>query len=275
MIGVFDSGFGGLSVFRELIRSFPKYDFVYLGDNARYPYGDRSGDAVFRFTREATAWLFREGCELVILACNTASAQALRRLQQEWLPGQAAGKKVLGVLVPVAEAVAQNVRAGERVGIIATRGTVHSNAYPRELAKHIPAGIEVIQQACPLFVPLVEEGLLEHPITEAVAYHYLAPLSKRGITKLILGCTHYPFLFPTIQKVMGGQCQLFDSGPIVAKALAQYCEKHKALDIKIRKTGLRRYLTTDDPVRFNEFAQKAAGLFIEAEKLDLVEFDRV
>ena len=275
MIGVFDSGFGGLSVFRELIYAFPKHDFIYLGDNARYPYGDRSADTVFRFNREAVSWLFKEGCELVILACNTASAQALRRIQQEWLPPQSSEKRVLGVLVPVVEDVAGGIEAHDRVGVIATRGTIRSNAYLRELTKHLPTDSDIIQQSCPLFVPLVEEGWLDHPVTKAVAYYYLAPLAKQGVNKLILGCTHYPFLVPVIADVMGESCQLFDPGPIVAKRLASYLKKHKDLDAKIRITGLRRYVTTDDPVRFNEFAQKAAGLSVDAQRLLLAEFDRI
>lgn len=270
MIGVFDSGFGGLSVFREITRELPEYDFVYFGDNARAPYGGRSHQVIYQYTREACEWLFRQGCELIILACNTASAQALRRLQQEYLPAAHPERRILGVLIPIAQAVAEHVRAGDKVGVIATRATVESGAYLRELQKFIPPGVDVIQQACTLFVPLVEEGWLDSEVTRAVAVKYLAPLRDQRISILILGCTHYSFLRPIIQEIVGSSCFTPNPGVTVAASLRAYLDRHPDVAGRLSQHGSRRYVTTDQPERFAQFATLVGdGVLVSPEQMAL------
>lgn len=254
MIGIFDSGYGGLSIFREIIHALPTYDFLYFGDNARAPYGNHSRDVIYEHTREACEWLFRQGCELIVLACNTASAQALRRLQQEYLPHAYPERRILGVLVPIAEAVSRQVQTGDTIGVIATRATVESEAYVRELEKYIPKGVRVIQRSCPLLVPLVEEGWLDHTITREVLRGYLEPLRRERLKTLILGCTHYSFLRDSIRKEMAADCFIPDPSEVVAHALYEYLSRHPERDAKLSKNGLRRFVTTDSPERFAEFA---------------------
>ena len=254
MIGIFDSGYGGLSIFREILRELPEYDMLYFGDNARSPYGNRSAEVIFQYTREACEWLFRQGCELIILACNTASAQALRRLQQEYLPLAYPGRRILGVLIPMAEAVSSGVKPGDTVGVIATRATIESGAYTRELEKYLPKGVAVLQQSCPLFVPLVEEGWFSHPVTRAVAREYLETFQKKNITALILGCTHYIFLHDMIVEVVGKECRIPDAARIVAASLKRYLARHPEIDARISKAGRRRAVTTDSRERFTSFA---------------------
>lgn len=270
MIGVFDSGFGGLGIFREILRELPEYDMLYLGDNARSPYGNRSAGVIYQYTREACDWLFGQGCEIVVLACNTASAQALRRLQQEYLPLAHPERRILGVLIPVAEAVSSAVKSGDAVGVIATRATIESGAYIRELEKYLPQGVAVFQQSCPLFVPLVEEGLLDYPVTRAVAREYLEAFRTKNISALILGCTHYLFLKDMIAEIAGRECRIPDAALIVASSLKQYLARHPEIDARISKNGRIRAATTDSPERLASFAAMAGvSLPAEPEKVSL------
>lgn len=270
MIGIFDSGFGGLGILREILRALPECDMLYLGDNARSPYGNRSPEAIYQYTREACEWLFGQGCEIVVLACNTASARALRRLQREYLPNARPERRILGVLIPMAEAVSLAVKSGDAVGVIATRATVESGAYARELKKYLPEGVAVFQQSCPLFVPLVEEGLLDHPVTRAIAREYLEAFRTKNINALILGCTHYLFLKDIIAEIVGKECRIPDPARIVAASLKEYLGRHPEIDARISRNGRLRAATTDSPGRLASFAAMAGVLLpAEPEKVSL------
>lgn len=260
MIGVFDSGYGGLTVFKALTEKFPEYDFIYFGDNARTPYGSRSAETIYQYTKEAVGWLFKEGCELVILACNTASSTALRRLQQE-----SPKRKILGVLIPVAEAVAAS--SPDKIGILATKATVESGAYLREIQKLLPK-TEIVQQAAPLLVPLIEEGKIDDPITKSVLADYLANLKKEDIKNIVFGCTHYPFIKHLIQAEMP-EAKIFDSPSIIPTSLENYLVRHPEIEQKLSKNGARCYITTDDPVAFSNFARKFLKIEINPEKVIL------
>jgi len=266
MIGVFDSGYGGLTVFRELDRKFPKYDFIYFGDNARAPYGSRSPETIYQYTSEAVDWLFKEGCELIILACNTASATALRKIQQEYLPANFPQKRVLGVLIPIAEEIVKT--ADGKVGILATKATVKSGAYERELRKFLKQEIKIVQQAAPLLVPLIEEGMIYHTSTTEILRTYLESFKKERISNIVLGCTHYPFIKHLIEAEMPN-AKIFDSPSIIPPALENYLLRHPEIEEKLSKNSLRRYVTTDDPSAFAKFAKNNFGFSISAEKIYL------
>jgi glutamate racemase len=261
MIGVFDSGYGGLTVFQELDKKFPDYDFIYFGDNARAPYGSHSPETIFQYTKEAVDWLFKNGCELIILACNTASATALRKIQQEFLPENYPEKKVLGVLIPAAEALAK-MNTLEKVGILATKATVESGAYLREIKK-LKSGVKVSQKAAPLLVPLIEEGKIDDPITKQVLTEYLADF--KNIKTLVLGCTHYPLIKHLIQDEIP-DAKIFDSPSIIPASLENYLLRHPEIEQKLSKNGRRRYLTTDNPENFAKFARKFLIIEIKPEK---------
>ncbi|HBT81848.1 glutamate racemase [Candidatus Giovannonibacteria bacterium RIFCSPHIGHO2_01_FULL_48_47] len=251
MIGVFDSGYGGLTVFRELDKKFPKYDFIYFGDNARAPYGSRSSETIYQYTEECVDWLFRERCRLVILACNTAAAAALRRIQK----GPPAGgpeRKVLGVLIPVAEAVAAS--KAHTVGILATEATVKSEAYIREIHKISP-DIKIIQQAAPLLVPLIEAAMIYHSDMSRALKKYLNPFKTESIQNIVLGCTHYPFIKHLIQAEMP-DAKIFDSPSTIPAALENYFSRHPEIEQKLSKNGARRYITTGNPENFEKFVRE-------------------
>lgn len=261
MIGVFDSGYGGLTVFRELDKKFPDYDFIYFGDNARAPYGSRSPETIYKYTKECVDWLFHEGCELVILACNTASATALRRIQKE-----SPEKKILGVLIPVVEAIARD--NPNNVGILATKATVESGAYLRELEKFLNPEVKIIQQAAPLLVPLIEEEFIERPITKTILADYLADFKKENIKNIILGCTHYPFIKHLIEAEMP-DAKIFDSPSVIPPALENYLSRHPEIERKLSKNGTRRFVTTDNPKNFEKFAAEKLKITIKAEEIIL------
>ncbi|MBI2609663.1 glutamate racemase [Candidatus Giovannonibacteria bacterium] len=264
MIGVFDSGYGGLTVFRELDKKFPKYDLIYFGDNSRAPYGSRSPETIYEYTCEAVDWLFRNGCQLVILACNTASAVALRKIQQEYLSENFSEKRVLGVLIPIAEEIAQT-NGKETIGILATPATVESGAYIREIKK-IDPDANIVQAAAPLLVPIIESGMIYHNSTKDIIRTYLEPLKKENIKNLVLGCTHYPFIKHLIQAEMP-DAKIFDSPSIIPASLENYLSRHPEIENKLTTKRQRCYITTGDPKRFSEFAKKFIGLEIYAEKL--------
>lgn len=251
-IGVFDSGFGGLTVLKEMVQQMPEYDYLYLGDNARAPYGNRSFDTVYEYTLEAVDFLFNQGCELVILACNTASAKALRSIQQKYLPEKYPNKRVLGVIRPTTELVGKLSNTGH-VGILGTLGTVQSESYVVEIAKFSPHTM-VSQQACPMWVPIIENNLMD---TSGAAFFIKDNLKEllskdAAIDTIVLGCTHYPLLTALIQKELPENIQLVSQGGIVANSLKDYLNRHPEISEKLSKNGHREFLTTDDPIKFNE-----------------------
>lgn len=252
LIGVFDSGLGGLSVLKKFLSDVPGYSYIYLGDSARVPYGNKSPETIYNYTTQAVDFLFKQNCHLVIIACNTASAQALRKLQQEWLPYHYPDRRVLGVIKPLAESAANNNY--KRVGIIGTTATINSGAYPREI-NELNSKIKVYSQAAPLLVPLIEEGRLNNAETKLILKSYLAPLQNKKIDALILACTHYPHLENLIKKVVGRNVDVPDTGKIVAHSLKNYLSRHGELKIIKGKTNSTFY-TTDNPKMFKDLAEK-------------------
>ncbi len=265
MIGIFDSGFGGLTIFKHIVRVLPAYDYLYLGDNARAPYGNRSQETIYQFTIEAVDWLCKQGCTLVILACNTASAEALRKLQQEWLPKHYPDRRVLGVIRPVVEEAVKMTKG--KVGVVGTRATIASHAYERELKKLGPDVI-VIPQACPLLVPLIEEGWAAKPETKRILRYYLRPLQQK-VDTLILGCTHYPILLDEFVRKMGKRCRVIDPGSIVAEKLKDYLARHPEIESRLSKKSVVTFVTTDDPARFNQLGGQFFGQPIRGKKVQL------
>jgi len=260
-IGVFDSGYGGLTVLKEIRRKLPDYDFLYLGDNARTPYGTRSFRVVYEYTLQAVKFLFDKGCPLIILACNTASAKALRNIQQLDLQRIAPDRRVLGVIRPCVEKVAEVTRNG-RIGILGTPGTVASLSYPIELEKWSGGAVKsTVQEACPMWVPLVENFELETPGTDYFVEKNIRNLLNKDpeIDTVILGCTHYPLLLNTIRKYLPEQIQLINQGEVVAEKLVDYLERHPETDSRISRKGSIRYLTTETSETFG----MKAGLFLD------------
>lgn len=257
MIGVFDSGYGGLTVLKEFLKRLPQYDYLYLGDSARAPYGNKSLKVVYTYTRQAVDFLFSQGAVLIILACNTASAKALRRIQQEWLPLHHPDKRVLGVVIPLAEAAVDASRWG-RIGVIGTRATIESRVFDQEIHKLNPE-LKVFERACPLLVPLVEEGWVGRPETRSILKKYVLPLKSTAIDTLILGCTHYPFLKKDITRIMGRNCRVLDAPAIVADKLSDYLARHPEIETNLSRTQKRHFFTTDDPERFKTFGENFLG----------------
>jgi glutamate racemase len=268
-IGVFDSGYGGLTVLSEFFKKFPKYDFIYLGDNARSPYGGRSYEIVYKYTLEAVNALFLKGAQIVILACNTASAKALRTIQQKNIPVINPNKRVLGVIRPIVEILGKHTKS-RIVGVLGTSGTVNSNSYPLEINKLFP-DIKTVQQACPLWVPLVENNECFSEGTEYFVKKNINNLFDKepGIDTLILGCTHYPILLPIIEKYVPRNVKILTQGEIVAESLYDYLNRHPEMNLMCSKTGKHRFFTTENPEKFNQNASLFLGSKVEAEYLDL------
>ena len=268
-IGVFDSGYGGLTILKELKHTLPQYDYIYLGDNARAPYGPRSYDTVYQYTLEAVNWFFNQGCSLVILACNTASAKALRTIQQKDLPKMAPDKRVLGVIRPTTE-ILGDFSNTHQVGILGTLGTIQSDSYPIELAKFFP-DLKVFQQACPLWVPLIENGEQDKPGADYFVKSYLDQLFSQSadIDTLLLACTHYPLLADKIRAFMPKGVNIVTQGTIVAKSLAKYLESHPDLAQKCSQSGQLSFYTTDNPQAFELQASTFFGQKIAANHTDL------
>jgi glutamate racemase len=265
-IGVFDSGYGGLTVLKELVARLPQYDYVYLGDNARAPYGTRSFETVYHYTLESVQWLFRQGCPLVILACNTSSAKALRTIQQNDLPRLAPDRRVLGVIRPTTELIG-NFTHGGKVGILATSGTVLSGSYPIEIAKFFP-GLEVFQQACPMWVPLIENNEHEGPGADYFVKEYLDLLLARapgGMDAILLACTHYPLLKGKIGPLLPAGCRLIAQGEIVAGSLVDYLRRHPEMESRCSKQGLLSCYTTDSTEDFDNHASIFYGRALRSE----------
>lgn len=270
-IGVFDSGYGGLTILKEIVRVLPGYDYVYLGDNARTPYGTRSFDVVYRYTSEAVRKLFIMGCPLVILACNTASAKALRTIQQVDLPLADPSCRVLGVIRPSVEALAAFTRNGH-IGILATRGTVASGSYPMEIEKLYGKGsFRITQVACPIWVPLVENNELSGAGTEYFVRKYIDELfsADAEIDTVILGCTHYPLLREVIRSYLPAGVKLVEQGHIVADRLENYLERHPEMENRLSKQGNRHYLTTESTGLFGRMAGLFMGEEVEARHVEL------
>ncbi len=257
IIGVFDSGLGGLTILKYFLKNLPNYNYIYLGDNARLPYGEKSPETIYEYTREAVEFLFQKGCNLIIIACNTASAQALRRLQQEYLPAKYPHRRILGVIRPLAENIAnhKNLKA---VGVIGTKATINSNAYKSELEKLNPQ-LRVEQQQTPLLVPLIEEGWAAKPETKMILKKYLRPLKAKQISALILGCTHYSFLYPDIKRILGSRLDVPQPGEIVSASLANYLTKHPELKLTPVSKARCEYYTTDNPDAFKNLGEKFLG----------------
>lgn len=257
IIGVFDSGLGGLTVLKYLLRDNPGYNYIYLGDNARLPYGEKSPETIYDYTREAADFLFAAGCNLIIIACNTASAQALRRLQQKYLPSAYPDRRILGVIRPLVEAIARDKKI-KSVGIIGTKATINSDAYKLELKKLKPE-LRIEQQATPLLVPLIEEGWARKPETKMILKKYLRPLKAKQIDALILGCTHYPFLYREISKIMGRRILVPQPGEIIARSLVDYLARHEELGLTTSANPTCKFYTTDDPRLFKDWGEKFLG----------------
>ncbi len=268
-IGVFDSGYGGLTVLSELRKAMPDNDFIYLGDNARAPYGTRSFDVVYEYTLQAVKSLFDQGCHLIILACNTASAKALRTIQQNDLPKIAPEKRVLGVIRPCAEMI-DTFSTTKHIGVLGTSGTVKSESYVLEIEKLHPH-ITVSQEACPMWVPLVEDNEFNTPGGEFfIRQNIESVLSKDSeLDTLILGCTHYPILLEQIRKFVPNSVKVIAQGEIVAKKLAEYLKRHLDMADKCSMNGITMYYTTENPRSFEEKASLFLDEKIVAEHLDL------
>ena len=268
-IGIFDSGYGGLTILEGIRKQLPEYDYLYLGDNARAPYGPRSFDVVYEFTRQAVYRLFEMGCQLVILGCNTASAKALRTIQQNDLPHWDAHRRVLGVIRPTAEVIG-SLTQSRHVGVLATEGTVKSESYNLEIKKLHP-DVQVSGVACPFWVPLVEYNEANSPGADYFVKKRIDQLMQLDpqIDAVILGCTHYPLLMPKILKYMPQGVHIIAQGEYVAGALADYLKRHPEMEQKCSRGGTTRYLTTENPDTFREHAQIFLHEEVQVENITL------
>lgn len=268
-IGIFDSGYGGLTILHGIRQLLPQYDFLYLGDNARAPYGPRSFDVVYEFTRQAVIRLFQEGCQLVILGCNTASAKALRSIQQNDLPFIDTRRRVLGIIRPTAEVIG-SLTESRHVGILATEGTIKSNSYNLEIQKLHP-DIKVSGVACPFWVPLVEYNEADSPAADYFVEKQINELMRKDpeIDTVILGCTHYPLLMSKILKYIPRGVRVVPQGEYVADSLRSYFLNHPEMEQLCSKGGSVRYLTTENPEKFSESAMLFLHERIEVEKISL------
>lgn len=268
-IGIFDSGYGGLTVLKSIINKLPEYDYIYLGDNARTPYGTRSYEIVLQYTLEAVKWFFSNNCNLIILACNTASSKALRTIQQKYLPFIAPERRILGVIRPTVEVI-DKYTTTKKVGVLGTPGTIKSNSYEIEIKKLFPY-IKVYQHACPMWVPLVEYNEFNNAGGEYFIKKDLFTLLNKDveIDTVILGCTHYPLLLPVLSKISPINIKLIAQNDIVADSLANYLKRHPEIENKCSKNGIVKFYTTDDPEDFNEKSLIFFGKKITSEKIIL------
>ncbi|WP_315084154.1 glutamate racemase [Bacteroides heparinolyticus] len=268
-IGVFDSGYGGLTILSKIRETLPQYDYIYLGDNARAPYGTRSFEVVYEFTLQAVVKLFGMGCQLVILACNTASAKALRSIQMNDLPRLDPTRRVLGVIRPTVECIGSITRS-RHVGVLATTGTIKSESYPLEVHKLFP-DIKVSGEACPLWVPLVENNEAQGDGTDYFVRKYINELlaKDRLIDTVILGCTHFPLLLPKIQQYMPAGITTVTQGELVADSLKDYLSRHPEIDKKCTKGGRCVYRTTESEDKFTESASVFLNESIKVERIEL------
>ncbi len=268
-IGVFDSGYGGLTILHGIRQLLPDYDYIYLGDNARAPYGSRSFDVVYQFTRQAVMKLFESGCQLVILGCNTASAKALRSIQQNDLPKLDPQRRVLGVIRPTAEVIGKLTHS-RHVGVLATEGTIKSHSYKLEIQK-LWNDVTVTGIPCPLWVPIIENNEADTPGADYFVKKRIDLILERDpqIDTLILGCTHYPILMPKIRKHVPENVQIVAQGEYVAKSLQDYLRRHPDMEQRCTKHGTVRFLTTENPEKFKENAQIFIHEEVNVEHVDL------
>lgn len=252
MIGVFDSGLGGLSVFKQFLKLLHEYDYIYFGDNARVPYGDKSQNTVYQYTCEAIDFLASKGCQLIIIACNTASSLALKKIQQEYLPKKYPKLKVLGVVRPLAEYVADSKH--QKIAVIGTRGTINSGVYEQEIKKINPKK-KIKAIATPLLVPIIEEGWQNKVESTEIIKNYLAPINSWGAEELILGCTHYPFIINQIKKVVS-KTKVPNPGKIVALSLKDYLSRHPELLIEKKKKATKQFFVSDKNKTYKKLAEK-------------------
>ena len=268
-IGIFDSGYGGLTVMKEIVKKLPQYDYLYLGDNARSPYGPRSFNTVYEYTLQAVKWFFDKGCPLVVLACNTASAKALRSIQQNDLPSIDPQKRVLGVIRPTTEVIG-NYSKTKCIGLLATTGTVASDSYKIEIEKFFPE-VKLFQQACPMWVPLVEND--EHT-TEGADYFINKCISQllaqsSSIDTIVLACTHYPLLMDKIKKIAPSGIKIISQGEIVANSLSDYLDRHPEIGKNLSKNGERHFYTTDSAKDFDKQAAKFYESSVKSQQVHL------
>lgn len=268
-IGIFDSGFGGLTVFKSIKERLPQYDYLYLGDNARAPYGDKSLDKVYQYTLQAVKWMFHQGCPLIILACNTSSAEALRTIQQNDMEEFGGAKRVLGVIRPTAEVLGSFSKTGS-VGILGTKGTVGSGIYPTEIAEFTP-DVKVYQHACPMWVPVIEND--EHDTDAADIFvkqdlHKLL-MQSNDIDTILLGCTHYPMLIDKINKYKPENVTIVSQGDIVAESLAKYLFRHPEIEEQLTRGSNISFCTTDAPQSFDAKASSFFGKEISSQHVEL------
>lgn len=281
MIGVFDSGFGGLTVLSSLLKTLPLYDYLFLADSARAPYGARSADVVNEFTLESVEWLFDQGCTVVVLACNTASARALRNIQQLHLPRHRPDRRVLGIVRPSVEALASlppgaipgqtppSATSGV-VAVLGTESTIASDSYGLELRKLAPH-LQLIQQACPLWAPMVEAGELDGPGTEYFLRRSLEPVFNRPKPpeRILLGCTHYPLLLPALRHVVPKEIHILSQADIVATGLSDWLKRHPEFETRLSRNGQHRFATTDDADWFASHGSRVLGHPFTAERVRL------
>ncbi|MDE7153016.1 MAG: glutamate racemase [Muribaculaceae bacterium] len=268
-IGIFDSGYGGLTILKEIMKELPQYDYIYLGDNARAPYGNRSFDIVYEFTLQAVRYLFDQGCRLVILACNTASAKALRTIQQHDLPMIAPDRRVLGVIRPTVERLGDISNNG-RIGIFGTPGTIMSHSYEMEIAKLFPDFVTT-GVGCPMWVPLVENNEADRPGADYFVKQEIDRLLDRDpeIDTIVLACTHYPHLYKKIRQYTPEHIRIVCQGEIVAESLHDYLRRHPEIESVCAKNGARTYLTTENPEKFAEMASLFLGEKVVAHRVEL------
>lgn len=268
-IGVFDSGYGGLTVYDKIRERLPQYDYIYMGDNARSPYGPRSFEIVYEFTKQAVMRLFAEGCRLVILACNTASAKALRTIQQQDLPVWDNERRVLGVIRPTVELM-DKMSNSKHIGVLGTAGTISSSSYTLEIEKMFPH-ISVVGEACPMWVPLVENAEFDSPGADYFVKKHIDHIMQTDplIDTLILGCTHYPLLIKKIRKYVPAGVKLISQGEYVAESLADYLVRHPEMSSRMTTGGSRRFLTTESVEKFSDAASLFLGYNVNAEKIEL------
>ncbi len=268
-IGIFDSGYGGLTILEGIRRLMPEPDYLYLGDNARAPYGTRSFEVVYQFTLQAVKRLFAEGCHLVVLGCNTASAKALRTIQQNDLPAIDPDRRVLGIIRPTVEALGSVTRTGH-IGVFGTPGTIRSGSYEMEVAKLYP-DFKVTGQECPMWVPLVENREADGPGADYFVQKYIYSLLHRDprIDTALLGCTHYPLLIHKIRKNVPANVSVVTQGDIVAQSLRDYLLRHPEMDAKVSRGGSCRYLTTESASKFSEMGSLFLSKHIDAESITL------
>ncbi len=267
MIGVFDSGYGGLSVFKEMVKSFPQYSFIYLGDNARAPYGSRSKDIVTEYTKESLEWLFKEGSKVVVLACNTASGEALESISHnEFLLNKFPDRVALGVIDPVTDFLSEFVSKYETIGVIGTASTIRSHKYKKSLND---IGFNnVIERATPLLAPLVETGKVEGPMAEHIIAEAISPFTRDGVSNVILGCTHYYFLRETIEKLYP-HLKLFDASEAFPRFFEKFLLSHPSLEKKLDRGESSKFYTTDEEDDFARFVEKTLGLSVSPKKIKL------